>query len=45
MATRFSEAYTEILTGLASKKFSSDKEWQAFITRARSDQLGAHRGA
>jgi len=35
MATRFSEAYTEVLAGLASKQFSSDKEWQSFITRAR----------
>lgn len=35
MATRFSEAYTEILAGLASPKFSSDKEWQSLIVRAR----------
>lgn len=35
MATRFSEAYTDVLAGLASQKFSSDKEWQAFVTRAR----------
>lgn len=35
MATRFSEAYIEILSGLASRKFSSDKDWQALIVRAR----------
>ncbi|MBC7699601.1 M35 family metallo-endopeptidase [Aquabacterium sp.] len=35
MATRFSEAYAEVISGLGSKKFSSDKEWQAFIVRAR----------
>lgn len=35
MATRFSEAYDEIVKGLASKDFSKDKDWQALIVRAR----------
>lgn len=35
MATRFSEAYEEILAGLASRKFSSEKDWQALVVRAR----------
>jgi plasmid stabilization system protein ParE len=35
MTSLFSEAYADIRAGLASKKFSSDKEWQAFVTRAR----------
>jgi hypothetical protein len=35
MATRFSEAYGEVLNGLASTSFSSDKEWQKLVTRAR----------
>jgi hypothetical protein len=35
MATRFSEAYDEIVKGLASKNFSTNKDWQALIVRAR----------
>ena len=35
MTSRFSEAYVEVLAGLASKKLSSDKTWQTLITRAR----------
>ncbi|MFT3734763.1 MAG: M35 family metallo-endopeptidase [Rhodocyclaceae bacterium] len=35
MASRFSEAYEEIVDGLASRKLSSDPKWQAIIVRAR----------
>ncbi|GAA5167596.1 M35 family metallo-endopeptidase [Viridibacterium curvum] len=35
MGTRFSEAYSEVLDGLASKKLSKDDKWQAIIVRAR----------
>lgn len=35
MATRFSEAYNEIITGLARRDFSADKDWQALVGRAR----------
>lgn len=35
MASRFSEAYEKIVEALASKKFSTDKDWQALIVRAR----------
>jgi hypothetical protein len=35
MGTRFSEAYTEIKTGLASNGFSQDKDWQSLLRRAR----------
>ncbi|MCK9608370.1 MAG: M35 family metallo-endopeptidase [Methylomonas sp.] len=35
MASRFSEAYGKIVAALASNKFSTDKDWQALIIRAR----------
>jgi hypothetical protein len=35
MATRFSEAYAEVLAGLTSSSFSKDKEWSKIVTRAR----------
>jgi Lysine-specific metallo-endopeptidase len=35
MGTRFSEAYAEIQSGLASSKFSQDKDWQALLKEAR----------
>lgn len=35
MASRFSEAYVEIVNGLASKDFADDKEWQKLLPRAR----------
>jgi hypothetical protein len=35
MPTRFDDAYAEIVAGLASKDYSSDKDWQALIKRAR----------
>lgn len=42
MATRFSEAYSEIIAGLASNGFSTAKDWQALVVRARklADALG-----
>lgn len=36
MADRFTEAYAEIRNGLASSKFSSDKNWQKVIRNARN---------
>lgn len=35
MTSRFSEAYAEVVSGLASRDFSADKDWQALIVRAR----------
>jgi hypothetical protein len=35
MTSRFSEAYAEVVSGLASRDFSAEKDWQALIVRAR----------
>lgn len=35
MASTFSEAYTEVVDGLVSAGFTSDKEWGKLLTRAR----------
>lgn len=35
MGTQFTAAYAEIVDGLASLKFSTDKDWQALVVRGR----------
>jgi len=35
MSDRFTDAYAEIRAGLASNKFSNDKDWQKLISNAR----------
>ncbi len=35
MASKFTEAYSEIVNGLASRAFSVDGDWQKLIVRAR----------